>query len=63
MADLVIRLTPAAAGHLKPGGIYITSGILDIKEGVCVQAIRDAGFEISEVMHDGEWRAVTAKRK
>ena len=63
MADLVIRLTPAAAGHLKSGGIYITSGILDIKEDVCVQAMCDAGFEISEVMHDGEWRAVVAKRK
>lgn len=62
MADLVIRLTPAAAVHLKPGGIYITSGILDIKEDVCVQAIREAGFEILEVMQDGEWRAVAAKR-
>ena len=63
MADLVIKLSPAAAKHLRPGGIYITSGILDIKEDVCVQAIRGAGFDIMEVRHDGEWCAVTARRR
>ena len=63
MADLVMRLTPSAADHLRPGGIYITSGILDIKEDVCAKAIRDAGFEITEMMHDGEWRAFAARRK
>ena len=63
MADLVIRLSPSAADHLKPGGIYITSGILDIKEEVCTEAIRAAGFEICEVLHDGEWCSVVARRK
>lgn len=63
MADLVIRLSPAAAKHLRPGGIYITSGILDIKEDAVAAAIRDAGFEILEIMRDGEWRAVVASRR
>lgn len=63
MADLVIRLSPAAAGHLESGGWYITSGILDIKEEVVCDAIREAGFEIQEVLHDGEWCAVIAVRK
>ena len=62
MADLVIRLSPAAAKHLAPGGIYITSGILDIKEEVVSEAIRDAGFRIDQVLHDGEWCAIVAKR-
>ena len=63
MADLVIRLSPAAAEHLAPGGIFISSGILDIKEVIVAEAVREAGFEIIEVLHDGEWCAIVAKRK
>ena len=33
-ADVLVPLTPEAVRHLRPGGIYITSGILDIKEDV-----------------------------
>ena len=62
MADLVMRLSPAAARHLDSGGWYITSGILDVKEAVVSEAIREAGFAIEEVMHDGEWCAVIARR-
>lgn len=63
MADLVMMLSPAAAAHLKPGGIYITSGILDIKEDAVKQAIEYAGFDIIEVLADGEWRAIAAARR
>ena len=62
MADLVMRLSPAAAGHLERGGWYVTSGILDIKEEVVSKAIREAGFAIEEVLHDGEWCAVIARK-
>ena len=62
MADLVMRLSPAAADHLGTGGWYITSGILDIKEEVVSEAIRNAGFAIDEVLHDGEWCAVIARK-
>lgn len=63
MADLVIRLAPAAAEHLEAGGIFISSGILDIKEDIVAEAVREAGFEIIDVLHDGEWCAIVAKRK
>lgn len=63
MADLVMMLSPAAASQLRPGGLYITSGILDIKEETVAEAIRAAGFVIIEIMHDGEWRAVVAVRQ
>jgi ribosomal protein L11 methyltransferase len=62
MADLVMRLSPAAAGHLDRGGWYVTSGILDIKEEVVCKAITEAGFAVEEVLHDGEWCAVVAKK-
>ena len=60
MADLVVMLSPAAAAQLRPGGLYITSGILDIKEEIVKKAIEDAGFDIIEVLADGEWRAIAA---
>ena len=63
MADLVMMLSPAAAAQLRPGGLYITSGILDIKEEVVKKAIEDAGFDIIEVLSDGEWRAIAAARR
>ena len=63
MADLVIMLSPAAAAQIGPGGLYITSGILDIKEETVTDAICAAGFDIIEIMCDGEWRAVVAVRK
>ena len=63
MADLVMMLSPAAAIQLDPGGIYITSGILDIKEDVVKKAIEAAGFDIIEVLADGEWRAITAVKR
>ena len=63
MADLVIRLSPDAAKHLRPGGIYISSGILDVKEDAVAAAVRDAGFDILEIMRDGEWRAIAAVRR
>ena len=63
MADLVIMLSPAAASQLKPGGVYITSGILDIKEDIVKKAIEDAGFDIIEVLADGEWRDIAAVRR
>ena len=63
MADLVVMLSPAAATQLRQGGVYITSGILDIKEETVKKAIEDAGFDIIEVLADGEWRAIVASRR
>ena len=62
MADLVMRLSPAAAEHLRQGGLYITSGILDIKEDIVRQAVEAAGFDIMEMLSDGEWRAIVARK-
>lgn len=61
--DLVIRLSKDAAKHLIPGGIYISSGILTEKEPLVAEAIREAGFDILEIIRDGEWSAIAAKAK
>lgn len=60
LAQVLIPLTPQAVKHLKPGGIYITSGIIDDKEEEVVKAIKDAGLEIVEINHKGEWVSIVA---
>lgn len=62
LADVLVPLTPVIVNHMKNGGIYITSGIIDDKEQTVVDAVRAAGLEVLEVTHQGEWVSVTAKK-
>lgn len=61
-AEVIIPLLPAGIRALRPGGIYIMSGILDDKEEKAIKAIKDAGLEILEVNAQGEWRGVVARK-
>ena len=62
LADVLVMLTPVIVHQLKPGGIYITSGIIDDKEEVVKQAVKDAGLELLDVTYQGEWVCVTARK-
>ena len=62
LADVLVPLTPVILNHLKTGGIYITSGIIEEKEETVVEAVKAAGFEVLEVNHQGEWVSVTARK-
>ena len=62
LADVLVPLTPVIVRQMKPGGIYITSGIIDDKETVVVEAVEAAGLEILEVNYQGEWVSVTARK-
>ncbi|MGI5945811.1 MAG: 50S ribosomal protein L11 methyltransferase [Lachnospiraceae bacterium] len=64
LADVIILLQREIPVHIKHGGIFITSGIINMKE----QAVREAfeandEFEVIEVTYQGEWVSVTARRK
>lgn len=60
LADVIIPMAPSVLAHLKKGGIFITSGIIDFKEEEVKAAISAVGFRILEVNHDGEWVNITA---
>ena len=62
LADVLVPLTPVIVSHLKPGGIYITSGIIDDKEQVVRDAAEAAGLEILEVTYQGEWVSITCRK-
>jgi len=63
LADVLVPLTPVIVKQLKPGGIYITSGIIDDKEDTVIDAVNAAGLEVVEVTYQGEWVSVTARKQ
>ena len=62
LADVLVPLTPVIVHQMKPGAVYITSGILDVKEEVVKETVVAAGLEVVEVTHQGEWVSVTARK-
>lgn len=62
LADVLVPLTPVVIHQMKPGAIYITSGIIDDKEETVVEAVKAAGLTVLEVNYQGEWVSVTAKK-
>ncbi len=62
LADVLVPLTPVIVNQMKTGAYYITSGILNVKEEVVVQAVKDAGLTLVEVTRQGEWVSVTARK-
>lgn len=63
LADVIEPLTAVVDRYMVPGGIFISSGIIDNKE----ELIRDAvaanpQMELVEVVSDGDWRSVVARR-
>ena len=63
LADVLVPLTPVIVNQMKPGAVYITSGIIDDKEQTVVDAVKSAGLEILEVTFQGEWVSVTARKQ
>ena len=62
LANVLVPLTPVITHQLKSGGIYITSGIIDTKEEEVKKAHLDAGLEILEIHHQGDWVSITSRK-
>lgn len=63
LAEVLVPLTPVILSQLKPGGIYITSGIIDDKEELVVETIKKCGLQVLEITYQGEWVSVTARKE
>ena len=63
LTEVLVPLTPVVKDHLKPGGLYITSGILEEKEGIIRKAVEEAGLELVEVTRQNDWVSVTARKR
>lgn len=62
LADLVMKLTSSVAKHMADDAIYITSGILVEKQKQVAECLTENNFTIVEILEDGEWCAIAAKK-
>ena len=60
-AEIIIPLGDVVKEMMKPGALFITSGIIDEREEDVRAALLRNGFEILEVTHSGGWVSFTAK--
>ena len=64
LADVIIPLQVEMPPHLKQGGIFITSGIIDMKEEEVKKAFeQNEAFDIIEINHQGDWVSIIARKK
>ncbi|MDE6434228.1 MAG: 50S ribosomal protein L11 methyltransferase [Lachnospiraceae bacterium] len=61
LADVIIPLSGVIRPFMKKDAVFITSGIIDMKEEAVKEALIKNGFEIVDVSHMGEWVSVVAK--
>ncbi|BBF43276.1 ribosomal protein L11 methyltransferase [Lachnospiraceae bacterium KM106-2] len=62
LADVIIPLSGEIGKHLIPGGLFITSGIIDMKRDEVEAAMKKNGFEIVEVNTMKDWVSIIAKK-
>lgn len=62
ISDIIISFAAPLKEHILPGGLFICSGIVNVREEEVRQALLAAGFEILKTEHKGEWTAFLSRR-
>ncbi len=62
VADVIVPLCPLVYRELKPGGIFISAGIIDYRADEVCDKIKEAGFKIVEITKAEDWVSVTARK-
>jgi len=60
VADVVIAFSGMVPKFIKKGGVYIASGIINERTTDVKTALLKNGFDIKDVILDGEWTAIAA---
>lgn len=63
VADAIIMLSSQIGQFLEDDGVYIVSGIIDIREPEVVAALDECGFEIVKRNEDGGWLCLECRKK
>lgn len=62
LAEVVVRLLDNLPARVKDGGLMIFSGIITERMEMVLEKIRTVGLEVLEIMEDGGWVAICAKK-
>ena len=57
-----MSFTDDAYSIVKPGGVYVTSGIIGAKKEEVKEALENSGFVIEEVLMMEDWVAIISRR-
>ena len=63
VADVIIMFCKTVPDFMADNAVFITSGIIDIREQEVVDAFTENGFEIIARHADGGWRCFECRRK
>ncbi len=61
IADVIIGICAPAKALLNPGGVFICSGIAREREGDTLEALKNAGYTLFDIRHEGEWTAIACR--
>ena len=61
IADVIIFLSEGVKEFINDGGYFISSGIILARQEDVINKLKSCGFEILEVINDGEWACIVSK--
>ncbi len=62
IADIICAFAKPLVPKIRPGGLFVCSGIILERERDVLTALAAAGYAVEEVRHKGEWTAILARR-
>ncbi len=62
LADIIMFLSEGVRAFIEDGGYFIASGILNTQRDKVTDKLKALDFKIEEVMEDGEWICIIAKK-
>lgn len=62
LAEIIVRFVEDAYNNLRPGGYFITSGIIQKKKQLVRDQLTEAGFNIISVSEMEDWVSIVAKK-
>jgi len=63
LADVIFLLAGPLTAHLKPGALFVCSGILNEREAEVREVLEKNGYELFDRMQKGDWVALAARVK
>lgn len=62
LAEIIMSFTDDAFSIVKPGGVYVTSGIIGAKKDDVKAALEASGFQVEEILMMEDWVAIISRR-
>lgn len=63
ISDVIISFAAPLMDHIRPGGLFICSGIVSLRADEVAQALESAGYVIIRKETMGEWTAFLSRRE